>query len=112
MTAGLAALAVAAPAQAATYNVTGFGDSGGVCDGTSCPTLRAALTEAARQSGPDTITMPKGSYFAANTLPLSSEVTIIGESAATTTLQGDGKTYRVFTDNTTAKVTIQHLTIG
>ena len=48
--AGLFALAAGAPAQAATYNVTGTADGTGTCTGTSpnfsCTTLRGAAPNA------------------------------------------------------------------
>src|SRR4051794_18651596 len=116
MTAGLAALAAAGPAQAATFNVTGFGDGAGDCSGTgpyNCTTLRVALTEAQRQTGADTILMPKGAYNVVSTsLPVASDVTIVGDDASTTTLRGDGKSFRIFNIGGTVNVAIQHLSIG
>jgi hypothetical protein len=45
--AGLAALALAAPAQADTFTVTnGSSDSTAACTGGSCPSLRAAIAAA------------------------------------------------------------------
>src|SRR4051794_30982737 len=116
MTAGLAALAAAGPAQAATYNVTGFGDGAGDCGGTgpfNCTTLRAAITAANRAGGANTVVMPKGDYSLSQAqLPLASALTIVGDSAATTTLKGDGKSFRVFNVTGASKVLIRHLSVG
>src|SRR4051794_30658996 len=116
MTAGLAALAAAGPAQAATYNVTGFGDTAGDCGGTgpyNCTTLRAAITAANRSGIANTVVMPKGDYnVTQGQLPLASDLTVIGDSAATTTLSGDGKSFRLFNVSSASKVLIRHLTMG
>jgi hypothetical protein len=42
-----ALLAIAAPAHADTYTVSGSADGGGACAGLVCPTLRAAVEAAA-----------------------------------------------------------------
>src|SRR3954464_3349064 len=116
MAAGLAALAAAGPAQAATYNVTGFGDTAGDCGGTgpyNCTTLRAAITAANRSGIANTIVMPKGDYkMTQGQLPLASDLTIIGDTAVTTTLSGDGKSFRLFNVSSASKVLIRHLTMG
>src|SRR4051794_37783612 len=108
---------MAAPARAATFTVTAPADgTTGTCDGTSCTTLRAALAEASKSSGPDAIRLPaqaRGNYrVTAGQLPVDSEVAITGDSAATVTVQGDGKSSRIFNIATTAKVTISHVTIA
>src|SRR4051794_26701695 len=114
MTAGLAALAAAGPAQAATYNVTGFGDGAGDCGGTgpfNCTTLRAAITAANRVGGPNTIVMPQGNYVLTQAeLPVASEMTIVGRSTSTTTVSAEDK-FRVLNVTTTRPVTITQLTV-
>lgn len=51
-----AAAGIAPAAHAATFTVTGTGDSPGVCNpGGECPSLRAALTSASANLQPDTI---------------------------------------------------------
>ena len=120
LAAGIATLAAAAPAHAANFKVTGTGDGTGSCDFSGdpvlCPTLRGALTEAARMTGADTILLPglgagKPYVVSAGQLTVSSQVTITGDNAATTTIQSNGES-RIF--NITAAslpVTINHVTL-
>src|SRR3954469_9967941 len=113
-----AALAAAAPAHAATFTVTGVGDSlTGTCDGTSCTTLRAALAAASRAAGPDIVSLPRTTRDApyrvtAGQLSVDSEVAIVGVGAPLTGVQGDGKSSRIFDIATTAKVAISHVTVS
>jgi hypothetical protein len=110
----LAALATAAPARAATFTVSGVADGAGSCDGTACTTLRAALAAASKAAGPDTISLPDPGRLpyqvTAGPLPVDSEVTITGSSAATVTIQGGGKS-RIFNVTTASKVAISHVTV-
>ena len=111
--AGLASLVLAAPAEATTWTVTGTGDTGGSCDASTCTTLRGALAEAAKVSGPDTIKLPAGTYRLSNgQLAVTSEVQLDGASAATTSVVGDGKSFRIFNVGADQKATITHLTIA
>src|SRR4051794_16771663 len=54
----VAALASASSASAATFQVTGTADNTGLCDGTTCTSIRQALASAAASAGPDTIVVP------------------------------------------------------
>ncbi|HEY4095734.1 MAG TPA: Ig-like domain-containing protein, partial [Baekduia sp.] len=115
--AGIATLAVAPSARAATFTVnTTTDDPAAICD-TTC-SIRGALTEALRngQTTPDTIAIPAGNYTinaqANGQLPVTSDVTITGASAATTTIRSDGKNARVFgISGSGRQVTISHLRI-
>ena len=93
-------LALAAPASAAEFTVTTTADGGGQCPpvrpGTQC-TLRAALNASA-STGPDTITVPAGTYrlnVELGELPVDGQVTITGAGAGQTRIEGAGTT-RVF----------------
>src|SRR4051812_18425555 len=93
---GLAMLAAAAPAQAATFTVTGTADTVGVaCTGTVCPTVRTAINAAAANAAgtDDIVSLPAGTYAVNTQLgPLSvptgaTRITIQGAGANTTFIQ-------------------------
>jgi hypothetical protein len=98
----------AANAEAATYTVSGTGDASGSCTGTSCPTLRDAVT-AANASGvagtPDTIDLTGLSGIIALT---QGQITVTdpgglnidGPGAGTLSVSGGG-TSGIFSINTT-----------
>src|ERR1700754_147393 len=89
LSAGFAALALAAPAQAETYTVTnGSSDAAGSCAGTTCTTLRAALTAAANLRGADTINVAAGTITLGSELAITTDVTINGKSARENTIDG------------------------
>src|SRR5215204_616926 len=106
---GIAALALAAPAQADTWDVTGTGD-GGTCNTAvhTCPSLRAALaaSEATKET-PDTINVPAGVININNDLVIQSDITVIGASARTTIIDGGAK-YRGFYVSSTGSAKISH----
>src|SRR5687768_13239284 len=85
-------LFAASPAAAATFTVTTTADpvSPLPCSGTSCPSIRSALAQAAQSPGADTISVPAGNYqlSAAGALMVDSPVTVRGASARTTTIVG------------------------
>src|SRR3954453_24110561 len=118
LVAGIAALTAAAPARAATtFIVSTTADGTGSCDGTTCTTLRAALTEAARVGGADPILLPTPTpatdfYHVTAQLPITSQVTIQGANASNTAIKGDGKSSRVFSISAGQVVTISHVTIS
>ncbi|MBE2316813.1 hypothetical protein DVA67_012590 [Solirubrobacter sp. CPCC 204708] len=87
----IATLLCAAPAQAATYTVTGTGDPGGACSGTTCTTLRAAIEAAERAPGADTIELPAGTITIAADYTVGTQLTITGASARTTVIDGGDK---------------------
>src|SRR4051794_362100 len=107
----LAALAFAAPAQAAVYTVTdGSSDSSAACTGTTCVSLRAALTAAGLTRPADTINVPAGTIHIGNDLVADSDVTIDGTSARTNIIDGGAK-YRGLQVPTGNTVTLSHFTI-
>jgi hypothetical protein len=88
-------LLTAAPASAETFTVTSTND-GGVCAGTSCPSIRAALNAAAQFPGPDTIVVPAGTHQLADQggtgeLDVATDVTIRGAGARVTSVAGSGQ---------------------
>jgi hypothetical protein len=89
LTVGLAALVLAAPARAETYTVTnGSSDAAGSCAGTTCTTLRAALTAAGLTRPADTINVAAGTIALGSELAIATDVTINGKSARESTLDG------------------------
>ena len=109
----ITALLCAAPASAATLTVTTSGDPGGTCtQATSCTTLRAALTEAARLAGTDTIVVPPGVISISNDFVINQPVQIIGASARTTIIDANAKSraFRITSEGTLqlANVTVRN----
>jgi predicted outer membrane repeat protein len=101
-------LALAAPARAANFTVTGFADPVGVtCAGATCPSLRAALTAANGNGNPtetDSIALPAGPYqVTQGELPITEPVVITGEGPRTTSITRTGATnFRLFNIAATA----------
>ncbi|HEY6887889.1 MAG TPA: hypothetical protein VI300_08920, partial [Solirubrobacter sp.] len=82
-----ALLLAAAPAAASTYTVNGTEDSAGSCAGTACTSVRAALSAAAQAAGSDDVVLAAGTYqLTQGPLVLTSDITLRGDSARTTTL--------------------------
>jgi hypothetical protein len=82
-----ALLLAAAPAAASTYTVSGTDDSAGSCAGTACTSIRAALGAAAQAAGADDVVLAAGTYqLTQGPLALTSDITLRGDSARTTTL--------------------------
>ncbi|MDA0164686.1 hypothetical protein OM076_30745 [Solirubrobacter ginsenosidimutans] len=82
-----ALLVAAAPAAADTFTVTGTGDDTGSCASGQCTTIRAALTAAAQAAGADEVDLAAGTYqLTQGPLLLTSDITLRGDSARTTTL--------------------------
>lgn len=82
-------------AHAATFTVQSTADTtdaspdDGICaTATGVCTLRAALVQANALPGPDTITLPAGTYNTATALPVTTIVTINGAGAASTVVDG------------------------
>ena len=111
--AGLAALAMASPAQADTWQVTGTGDAGTGCNTVTqdCPSLRSAIaaSEATKEIA-DIINVPAGEIDINNDLVIQSDITVNGASARTTIIDGNFK-YRGFRVTSTGSAKINHLTI-
>jgi hypothetical protein len=112
-------LASAAPASAATFTVSSTNDGTTPCTGSVCPSIRAALAAALGNGAAtvDTISIPAGSYqltqAAGGQLNVASNVTITGASAATTTIRGDGKNFRILAvTGAGRRATVSHLTIA
>ncbi len=92
----IAALVPAPAAYGAVFTVTGAGE-GGTCSGTSCPSLRAAITAAeGTRAEADTINVPEGVIGINNDLVVQSEMTINGADARKTIIDGGAK-YRLRT---------------
>src|SRR3954447_1318554 len=110
-----ALLVCAAPASATVYSVNTTADSG-TCNSITC-SLRGAITESNRIAGPDTIFVPANTYTLnsqnSGDLPINSDITVVGASAATTTIRGDGKNgriFRIFGVNGHARISHLHMT--
>src|SRR3954465_2909056 len=95
VTAGLAALTLAAPAHADTWTVTnGSGDATTpACNATAhtCVSLRTALVAAKSPRPVDTINVPAGTINIGNDMVADSDVTIAGTSARTNIIDGGSK---------------------
>ncbi len=114
-----ALLVAAAPASAATFDVTTTLDGGGACPavGTSQCTLRAAI-QAAKDNGinaPDVINVPAGTYqLTAGELSFGTtnqQLTVRGAGADATTIRSDG-TSRVIYVGGESEIAIERLTIA
>jgi CSLREA domain-containing protein len=97
--AAVAALLVcASPASAANFTVNTPADNA-TCNAVTC-SLRGAITQANSIAGADTITVPANSYTLNSQnlgeLQITTDVTITGAGAGTTTIRGDGKNARIF----------------
>jgi CSLREA domain-containing protein len=97
-----ALLLCASPASAAIFNVNTTADNG-TCNAVTC-SLRGAIGAANKAPG-STINVPANNYTlnlqANGQLPsITTDMTITGASAATTTIRGDGKNGRIFTVST------------
>jgi hypothetical protein len=105
------AVAAASPARAAVIQVTTTTDGEAFCASpTSCVTIRAALVEAARQLGDDTILVPAGETQLNSALGVTTNVTIAGAGAGQTTIRASG-TDRVFSVAVQLTVTFTGLTM-
>jgi hypothetical protein len=110
--AAVAALLVAAPqAGAATLTVTGTADGSSPCDADQCLSIRSALAQAGEIPGADTIVVPAGDYPLASALAVSTDVTIRGAGASSTSVHG-GTTFRVFDVASGVTATISYLTMA
>jgi CSLREA domain-containing protein len=114
-------LLLAAPAQAATFNVNSLADgpdassadgicatSGGVC------TLRAAVEQSASTGGADDIVLGPGAHALSSGLSISNhDVTIRGAGARATTIEGVGSGHRVLSvSDTTTQIRDLRITGG
>ena len=107
-------LLLAAPATAATFNVTTTGDTGGACPPNprlpQC-TLRVALQNAANTSETDTINLPAGGYAVTQgALAIPGGTSIIGSGADVTAIDAGGRS-RVFTVSGTGNI-IANVTVS
>src|SRR4051812_31036536 len=112
--AGFAALVLAAPAQADTWNVTnGPSDATTACNQTAhtCVSLRAAIaaSEATKEVA-DVINVPAGTISINNDLVVQSDITINGVSARTNVIDGGAK-YRGLRVTSAGNTTLSHFTI-
>ena len=110
----MVALAAPTPAAAETFNVTGSQDVTGTCEGSSCPSIRAALATAQGTEGADTILVPAGNYqLTQGSLTVDTPVTIRGAGARSTTIIGDPQLLeRVFDVGAGVSATFTRLTMS
>lgn len=116
---GLLSVALPQPTQAAAFVVTKTADTNdGDCSAADC-SLREAVVAANAALGPDTITVPPGTYIltlagtgeeaaATGDLDVTDDVTIIGFDTRQTIIDGDGAD-RVFEINADVTATIRSL---
>jgi Bacterial Ig-like domain len=113
LTAVVALLLSAAPAQAATFRVTTTTDSTESCNGTDCPSIRSALAAAALSGGDDTIQVPAGEYqLVIGQLLVDSPVSIVGEGARQTTIRGNASAFRVLEVPTAVTASVSGVTMA
>ena len=112
VTAGFAALAVAAPAQADTFTVTnGASDSSAGLTPARPARACARRSPPRRSRGPaDTINVPAGTININNDMLVGSDMTIAGTSARTNIIDGGAK-YRGLRVAAGATVSFSHFTI-
>src|SRR3954469_14381215 len=115
LTAGFAALALAAPAQADTWTVTdGSSDATTpACDARAqtCVSLRTAIAASEATKGvADVINVPAGTINVNNDLVIQSDITVNGTSARTNVIDGGAK-YRGFRITASGNAKIHHFTI-
>ena len=113
--AGVAALALAAPAQADTWTVTdGSSDATTpACNATAhtCLSLRLAIAASeATKDVPDVINVPAGTININNDLVIQSDITVNGVSARTNIIDGGAK-YRGFRIAASGDAKVNHFTI-
>ena len=113
----VASLAVAGPARADSYIVTGTGDSvsPGGCESLgqgvwTCAFLRAAIDAANVNANADSIGLTVGTIVLQSPLSITQDVTISGGGARSTVIDGDGEV-RAFTIGSGADVTLATMTI-
>ena len=105
-------LALAAPASATTFTVSGTGDGAGNCTGSACTTLRAAVTETNRLRGTNAIALNGVSYTLTSALPtVNNNLTITGTSASATKISGNNAFQLVAIAGGANTVTLAHLTL-
>src|ERR1700754_1837251 len=106
----LSALAVAAPAQAATWNLQGTGD-GASCTTTTHvgPSLRAAITAAVSGDG---ITVPQGTVNLGSDLVIGTQISIVRAGVGQTALNGQNNARGFVVTGNAIGVQISHLTIA
>src|SRR4051812_27952057 len=112
---GVAALAIAAPAQADTWTVTdGSSDATTpACNTTAhtCLSLRLAIAASeATKDVADVINVPAGTININNDLVIQSDITVNGTSARTNVIDGGAK-YRGFRITASGNAKIDHFTI-
>jgi hypothetical protein len=118
----VAALVAVSPArgEGTLYVVTGTGDSGGSCGAFpnfpgafACSTLRAAVAAADANPGSDVVVLQGiGRYeLRQGAINLANDVTIVGQNARGTTIQGNGND-RLFTVAAGVNVTLSGVTLS
>lgn len=100
---GASALVMGAPAGATTFTVTN-------ANATGAGSLHQAILDANANPGPDTVSIPAGTFPLNGLVGLSDGTTITGAGASATTIQGDG-TDTMFQVGGPATVTIEAVTI-
>ena len=111
--AALALLMTAAPAAAETFTVTTTADGGGLCSGTSCPSIRSAVNAAVNTGEADRIMVPPGQYgLDQGALQITTPVTIDGAGMGATRVFAVGSSHEVFIIGAPVTVTISNLTMA
>jgi CSLREA domain-containing protein len=121
------ALTLTSAARAETFTVTSTADDNDVCAGTSCHSLRAAITAANGEPGADTIVLGAGTYRIekgaasedddneSGDLDVLDDLTVRGAGAQATTILGDlpgGKKERDIDVPGNASLTLADLTVS
>ena len=103
---------LAPAASAETYVVTGTADSAGICEGTTCTSIRQALASAASNAGADTIVVGEGTHqLSLGPLEIDSDVTLRGENARTTSIVANATGTVRAIEVQGASVTLSRLTL-
>ena len=105
-------LLLAPAAGAETYVVTGTADNPGICESTTCTSIRQALATAATNPGADEITIPAGTYqLDQGALQIASDVTLRGANARTTRIVANANNTARAVEIASAAATLQSLTL-
>jgi hypothetical protein len=107
----LVLLVPVALAQAATLAVTGTGDAGGTCNGGTCTSLRAAIEQADKDGGNDTVQIPGGGYqLSSGKLAITASMTLAGAGATSTKILA-APSSQIITVSGSGQVTIADVTL-
>jgi hypothetical protein len=74
-------------------------------------TLRAAVEESNAYPGPDSITLPARTYIVSSNLPVTDDLSVVGEHKNTTIIDANGADFAFVTIPPTSDVTIESVTV-